>query len=134
MKIKFHETVYTLVNNPYVFSTRFSAVFEKGENTFDDIIADTLNAETITVYDDEDEVKGIYTGYTTRIALYVLDNNDSVSLELLNTDVEARIEELTGTVSSLDAGVTELAENIATLNETQDSQDAAIEELAENIL
>lgn len=133
MKIKFHETVYTLVNDPYVFSTRFNAIFEKGENTFDDIIADTLNAETITVYD-EDEVKGIYTGYTTRIALYVLDNNDSVSLELLNTDVEARIEELTGTVSSLDAGVTELAENVATLNETQDSQDAAIEELAENIL
>lgn len=134
MKIKFHDTIYSLVSDPYVYGTRFHVTFEKGENSFDNIITDTLDAETITVYGLDDEVTGIYTGFTTRIALYVLSGNEQVSLELLNTDIESKINALTQSVSSLDAGVTELAEEVAVLNETQESQDAAIEELAESIL
>lgn len=134
MKIKFHETLYDLISLPNAMSTHFQATFEKGENTFDSIVTDTLDIDEITVYNDEDEVSGIYTGYTKRIALYVLDGNESISVEFENADIMAQIDALTQQTASLDAGVSELAENVATLNETQESQDAAIEELAENIL
>lgn len=134
MKIKFHETVYNILGTINVIPTHFQATFEKGENTFDFIATDTLNTNEITVYNDEGETEGIYTGYSTRIALYLLGGNSTLSVEFENANIQAQIDALVGSVSSLDAGMTELAEEVVALNETQESQDAAIEELAEAIV
>lgn len=112
MQIKFHETLYNLVDTPNIQPTHFQATIEKGENTYDSIIADTVNAEEITVYNDEGEVQGIYTGYTKRIAICIIDN---ISIELENTDI-------TGAINTL-------SQQVSTLEETQEQQGEAIEEL-----
>lgn len=108
MKIKFHETLYNLISTPNVMPTHFQATFEKGENTFDSIVTDTLNNDEITVYNDEDEVSGIYTGYTKRIALYVLDGNESVSVEFENENIQSQIDALVESVSTLNDKVDEI--------------------------
>lgn len=115
MKIKFHETLYNLINSPNVMPTHFQASFEKGENTFDFIVTDTLNTDEITVYDDEDKVSGIYTGYTKRIALYVLDGNESISVEFENADIQAQIDALTASITAQKTEIDSLSESVEEL-------------------
>lgn len=115
MKIKFHETLYNLLSMPNIMSTHFQASFEKGENTFDSIVEDTLNTDEITVYDDEDEVSGIYTGYTKRIALYVLDGNESISVEFENSDIQAQIDALTASITAQKTEIDSLSESVEEL-------------------
>lgn len=99
MKIKFHEMIYNVSGTVNVMPARLQATFEKGENTFDFIATDTLNTDEIIVYNDDEEVIGIYTEYTSRIALYVLDNNEQISVEIENTDLQSQIDALTNSVS-----------------------------------
>lgn len=133
MKIKFHSTIYNLLNTPNVMSTHFQATFEKGENTFDSIVTDTLNTDEITVYNDEDEVQGIYKGYTKRIALYVLEGNNEVSVEFANQDIESLINSLSATVTTQDAAINDLGTAVDELADSQATQDLAIEDLAEAV-
>lgn len=136
MKIKFHDTLYNLIANPNVMSTHFQATFEKSDNTFDAIATDTLNTDEITVYDGE-EVKAIYSGFTKRIALYVLDGNEHVSVEFENTNIQSQIDSLTATLSAVqeaqattDSAIAELGDTVNSVAETNDTQDEAINDLA----
>ncbi len=136
MKIKFHESMYNLVNTPNVMSTHFQATFEQGDNTFDAIATDTLGTDEITVYDGE-EVKAIYSGFTKRIALYVLDGNESISVEFENTNIQSQIDSLTAKLSAVqetqattDSAIAELGETVNSVSETNDTQDEAINDLA----
>lgn len=122
MKIKFHETLYNLVTNN-ISSGRFQATIEKGENTYDSIIADTVDAEEITIYNDEDEVKGIYTGYTTRIAISI-HSDDNISIELQNTDFENRLQELSESVSQQQESIDTLNSQVSDLTPYTDTQTA----------
>ena len=135
MKIKFHETMYNLVNAPNVMSTHFQATIEKGENTFDSIIADTVDVENITVYDGE-EVKAIYTGYNKRIAICIYPD-DNISIEFANADIQSQIDSLTATLSAVqetqattDSAIAELGDTVNSVAETNDTQDQAIIDLA----
>ena len=114
MQIKFHETLYDLVDRPNIQTIHFQATIEKGENSYDDIIADTVNAEEITVYDDEGEVQGIYNGYTKRIAICIMDH---ISIELENVNITGAIDNLSQQVSSLEETQTEQANSISELND-----------------
>lgn len=121
MKVKFHDVKYDLTSRPNIFSTRFQCMIEKGDHSYNDIISDTANVENIVVYDDEDEVEGVYSGYSTRVAFTIMDN---ISIEFENTDI-------IGQVNSLASSVTTQAAQIAELEDTNETQDGAIEDLAE---
>ena len=115
MKIKFHETSYNLLYTPNIMTTHFQAMFEKGENTFDSIVEDTLDTDEITVYNDEDEVSGVYTGYTKRIALYVLDGNESISVEFENSAIQAQIDALTASITAQKTEIDSLSASVEEL-------------------
>lgn len=102
MKIKFHDTLYDLITEPYIYQTRFQCEIEKGENTYDSIIEDTVNPTEITVYNDEDEVIGVYTDFNKRIAITIMEN---VSIELENTNLAQQIQDLTNSVNEIQSEV-----------------------------
>lgn len=124
MKIKFHETIYDMMSVPNVNATHFQASFEKGDNTFDFIANDTLNTTKITVYNDEGETEGIYTGYSTRIALYLLGGNSTLSAEFENADIQAQIDALTQSVSTATQTVSELNDRVDELTPYTDTKTA----------
>lgn len=126
MKIKFHETLYDLVGSN-AYSGRFQATIEKGEHTYDSIIEDTLDAEEIIIYDDEDEVKGIYTDYTKRIAITIQSDN-YISIELQNTDFERRLQELNDSVALQQTSIDNLNSQVSDLTPYVDSQKAYFSE------
>lgn len=132
MQIIFNEHAYHLVQDPYLNGgTRFLAVFEKGEYTYDDIVADTENTERITVLDDEGQPTGVYTGFTSRIAIVIL--RDRVQVEFENTDVIAQLNEIMQQVSTHEMAIADLGEETNTLQEDNATQDLAIEDLAEAV-
>lgn len=133
MKIKFHETIYDILGVINITSTHFQTSFKKGNNTFDFIINDTLNTNEITIYNDENEIQGIYTGYTSRIALYILDDNETISVEFANKDIQSLIDSLTATVTTQEVAIEDLGEATNALAEDNATQDLAIEDLAEAI-
>lgn len=90
MKIKFNNTQYSLVQQPYTYSTRFQCTFEKGENSYDDIVADTNSPEEITVYDDNDEIMCVYYGYDHRISFTIMSD---ICIEFDNTTAAQQIQE-----------------------------------------
>ena len=130
MKIQFHQTMYDLVAQPYNYQTRFQCQIEKGDHTYDSIIADTVSPEEITVYDDEETVVGIYTGFTKRIAITIIDN---INLEFENTNIEAQLNNLATSVTRLEAESDQQISAIDDLAESQEVQDGAIEDLAEAV-
>ena len=102
MKVQFHQTMYDLVQAPYVYQTRFQCAIEKGEHTYDSIIEDTVDPQEITVYDDEEQVIGVYSGYTHRIAITIMDN---INIELENTDIAQQIQDLTDSINAQQAQI-----------------------------
>ena len=133
MQIKFHEELYSIQNTPNIASTHFQATFEKGEHTFDSIAEDTLNTEEIIIYNDDGTISGIYSGFTKRIALYVLAGNDSVSVEFENDYIQSQIDTLTSQVNNQETAIADLGEMVSTESKTNDVQDSAISELADAI-
>lgn len=93
MYIKFHNTKYELLDNPNISASRFQATIIKGGNSFDSIINDTVDADEIVIIEN-DEIIGVYNGYTKRIAISIYQD-DTISVELDNTDIQAQIDTLT---------------------------------------
>lgn len=121
MKIKFHETLYNLITEPYIYQTRFQCEIEKGENTYDSIIEDTVNPTEITVYNDEDEVIGVYTDFNKRIAITIMEN---VSIELENINLAQQIQDLTNSVSQQQTSIDTLNEQVSELTPYTDTAKA----------
>ena len=126
MQIQFHTIKYELISVPNVSAARLQATIEKGDNTFDSIIADTVNANEIIVYDD-DEKMGVYTGYTNRIAISIYPN-DNVSVELSNSDVQSQIDELSGSISNMQDEVDTLNDTVVSLTPYTDTKTAYFNE------
>ena len=126
MQIQFHEMKYELLDTPNVSTARFQATIDKGENTFDSVIADTVDIENITVYDEE-EVKGIYTGYNKRIAISIYPD-DNISIELENSDIQSQIEALTTSVSNQQAQIDELNDSVIELTPYTETKTAYFNE------
>jgi hypothetical protein len=68
----------------------------------DEIISDTENAETITIYDNEDKVSAIYNGYSKRIAITIMG---SIGIEFKNTDISLQIDALTAQVQTQETAI-----------------------------
>jgi seryl-tRNA synthetase len=159
-KVRFGTHLYDLVDHENVNPSYFQATVYKGTSSVDEIAEATKTAPAIYIYND-DELVAQYEGYTTPVAfsLGYDDNNDAiVSIEMNNTNVLGQIANIQATVNqhseeiasidagvsdlaeeqatqaeyigSIDAGIADLADEVAELEETQMSQDAAIEDLA----
>jgi len=136
-KIKFHTAEYEVVGIN-VTAVRFAVTLKKGDATIDSIVADSVNAENITITED-DTVKAIYSGYTKRIAISIYDD-ENVSIELMNTDLEAQIvaiensvNAVQSTVSSVQAEQANQGAAIEGLADSQATQDLAIEDLGDAV-
>lgn len=116
MYIKFHTTKYELLDNPNISSSRFQATIIKGDNSFDSIIADTVDVENITVYDGE-EVKAIYSGYDKRIAISI-QTDDSISIELENSDIQSQIDIISANLITQQSQIENISDSVDELNNT----------------
>jgi hypothetical protein len=106
-------------------SQKLCAVVQKENHTMDSIIKAVDGVESIVVYEDGEQI-AVYNGYSKLFVAYYLKENDTVSVELSNTDIESQINNLSDSVTELNAVVDGLEDSQAT-------QDLAIEDLAEAI-
>ena len=138
MKIRFDDVEYTMAYAQVnVMPTHFQVSVLKGESTIDSIVENVQGCDEITVIDDDNNVAGIYRGYKQINAITTYDGN-IVSVELLNTDLEAQINALANSLSQVqevqttqESAITDLGEATNALSEANDTQDLAIEDLAE---
>lgn len=130
--ILFGSAKYDLVDNVNVHGTRFQATIYKGEQSVEQIAANTVGVAEIKVYDEEQSLLGVYNGYTERVAisLYQVDGHDVVSIELENSDVSSKVAELVDAVDTQAVAIDDIAGSVSALNESQETQDAAIDDIA----
>jgi len=128
--IKFHTAEYEVVTFN-VSAIRFQVTLKKGDATIDSIVADTEDADNITIIEDG-ETKGVYTGYTDRIAITIYDN-DNISVELKNADIESQIEALENSIVAVQGDVSSQSATITDLVDSQTTQDLAIEDLGDAV-
>ena len=129
MKIQFKEKKYELVTQPYVYGLRLQCQIPLTESV-NEIISDTKNAETITIYDNEDKVSAIYNGYSKRIAITIMG---SIGIEFENTDIQAQIDALTAQVQTQETAIADLGDTVNSVSETNETQDNAINDLADAV-
>lgn len=128
--IKFHTAEYEVVG-VNISAVRFQVTLKKGDATIDSIVTDTENANTITIIEDG-ETKGVYTGYTDRIAISIY-NDDNISVELKNADLESQIAALENSVAAIQSDVSSHSATINDIVDSQATQDLAIEDLGDAV-
>lgn len=135
MKVRFDNVEYDMVGaHVNAMPTHFQVTILKGEATLDSIVANVQNCDEISVVDDSGAVQAIYRGYTKINAITTYDGN-AVSVELLNTDLEAQLNNMANMVAQLQlvqnqqgGRIEQVAED---LDSSQATQDLAIEDLGE---
>lgn len=132
--IKFHTKEYELVGNNVSLS-HFQATIVKGENTFDDIVEDVTGVTEIKILEDG-ETTAVYNGYTTRLAISIYEN-DNVSIELINNDIQSQLNTLATSINNVEsnvetqgAAIADLGSTVSDVVDNQQAQDAAITDLA----
>ena len=114
MKVKFKETLFPIRNEPNVAPTHLQVSIEPEGISLDTVLTEAKESTEITLYNDEDIVTGIYTGYEF-FTITCIENEDPViSVEFTNTDIVSQINELQNQVENLQSQLTE-AEGTLTL-------------------
>ena len=116
--IKFKTTEYQLVDHENVLASSFQATLLKESYTVEEIAEDTVNAEEIKVYEDE-ELVATYTGYTDMraISMYGHEEGMVVSVELDNHDVYSQLNNMAEDISAIEEVQDAHTNNLAELNE-----------------
>lgn len=101
--IKFNSTVFNLVNDINVDTTRLQATIYKGDYSVEQIAASTRDCNLIQVLEDK-KIVGQYSGYTKPLAVSMYFAGDDitpiVSIELTNDDVISQIDQLNNRVTA----------------------------------
>ena len=116
--IKFKTTEYQLVDHENVLASSFQATLLKESYTVEEIAEDTVHAEEIKVYEDE-ELVATYTGYTDMraISMYGHEEGMVVSVELDNHDVYSQLNNMAEDISAIEEVQDAHTNNLAELNE-----------------
>ena len=101
MKIKFSTTLFNLVDDVNQTSSRFQATILKEDSAFETILDEIKGSTEISIYNDDEELEKVYSGFTTIVAIVYHSENDSFSIEMSNSDLEAQINNLTATVNEI---------------------------------
>ena len=117
LTIKFNSFEYELFDRPNVSQTHIQASIKNNDYSVDDILADVKDFETITVKAD-DEVIGVYEGYTNFIALTVL--GEIISVEFTNVNLETQLNSLGEEVEALDHKVDDAVNTLGDKAEAAD--------------
>lgn len=129
--IKFMTTSYELASHENVSPTRLQATLVKGDHTVEGILAELEGTTTVTITEN-DEVVAVYNGYEAVLAVTVILNQlidvptqtyaDTVSVELVNTDIEAQIANLQSTQAAHSNAIEANYNAIASLGEELDDK------------
>lgn len=101
MKIKFSTILFSLIDDVNQTSSRFQATILKEDSTFETILDEIKSSTEISIYNDEEELEKVYSGFTTIVAIVYHSDNDSFSIEMANSDLEAQINDLLSTVNEI---------------------------------
>ena len=91
MQIELKQVMYDLTDIPNRTSSRLQFSIVKGEHLFDEIIEDADGNETIDVYEDGEKI-AIYNGYSNLFVACYVKEQGSISIELLNEDMQSQID------------------------------------------
>lgn len=121
--IKFNSTVFNLVNDINVDTTRLQATIYKGDYSVEQIATSTRDCNLIQVLEDK-KIVGQYSGYTKPLAvsMYFADDyiTPIVSIELANEDISSQINTLQSQVSSQAEVVTGITNSITRIDDAID--------------
>lgn len=113
--IKFNSTVFNLVNDINVDTTRLQATVYKGDYSVEQIAASTRDCNLIQVLEDK-KIVGQYSGYTKPLAVSMYfagdDTTPIVSIELTNDDVISQIDQLNSRVTAQAAEVSNISTTV----------------------
>ena len=98
--IKFKTKVYELADDPNVMPSHFQASIVGGDNSIDEIIDEATDISSITLFEDGETI-AIYYEFKTLFVVSYSKDNDIISVEMLNTDLEAQINALSANVTNL---------------------------------
>lgn len=112
-KIYLKSQFYELIDSPNVTASHLQASIKK-EYSIDELLADLEDTATITIKEN-DETIAVYNGYSKMLAVCVYA--DSISVELINEDIQMQIDELEGRVSGLDDVQENQSQEINNLND-----------------
>lgn len=134
--IKFNTTSFPLASVENVSISRLQATILKTEEvTVENVIDAIADLETVSIYQ-EDELVGVYNGYTDLIATVVranqaIDNQGTtattISVELLNHDIQSQINDLSDSVTAVQSSQASI------VNDINGKLDAAVIGSTENI-
>lgn len=103
-KIKLKNNLYVLTNEINRTSSHLQFNVDKGENLFDDVIRDADGNDVIDVFEDEEKI-ATYNGYSTLFVACYVKTEDSISIELINEDIQSQID-------TIDRNVEDMGENM----------------------
>lgn len=103
-KIKLNNKLYELVNEPNRSASNLQFNVDKGLNTFEQIIEDADGNDIIEIYEDDEKV-ATFNGYSTLFVACYVKAEDSISIELINEDIQSQID-------NIDRNVEDMGENM----------------------
>lgn len=129
--IKFKTTSYELASQENVSASRLQATILKDDHTVENILGELEGTTTATVTED-DEVVAVYNGYTDVLAVTVMTNQlidistdtyaDTVSIELLNADMQSQIDSLQSVQAAHSDAIEANYNAIASINDEIDNK------------
>lgn len=104
-----------------VVSSRLSASIVRGEYDIDTLLSEVETSESITVKENG-SIIGVYNGYTNLLALSV--HTDSISVELINVDIQTQIDAISQTQTEQGEAISNLGDEVSALTPYEETQRA----------
>lgn len=114
--IIFNTLEYPLISLD-VIPSRLSAALEKGEYSVDTLLSEISESQTVTVKEDGETI-GVYNGYTDLLSLSV--HADSISVELINHDIQMQIDEIGQAQTAQGEAIEELDDALSDVEDAVD--------------
>lgn len=107
--ITFNTTEYEIERDPNVSASRIQVALVDNEVSIDKLREELDGIDTITIKEDN-KVVGVYTAYTTLLAICV--SSDNISVEMLNTDLQKQIDNMSVELNTIRTTQVEQASSI----------------------
>ena len=114
--ILFYSEEYPLISID-VIPSRLGAALEKGEYSIDTLLSEIEQSETVTVKQNG-EIIGVYNGYTDLLSLSI--HAESISVELINHDIQMQIDEIGQAQAAQGEAIEELDDALSNVEDAVD--------------
>ena len=131
MKVKFNNSTYTTEQYVTISGDRIAFVLSS-EQSIDDVFADAKAATNIYIYNDDDELQGVYEGIKFWALSIVMDENSYISVEFERSkDLRDLQEQIFNTDNKVDAQgetLNNLSEQVSEITPYTDTKTAYIDD------